>query len=461
MQTVRKEFWRYVSLGILGMLGSSGTILVDTFFVSHRLGSQGLAALNLAISVFGLINGVGMMLGVGGATCYTLSRSKGREREANQSFTRAFFLAWSMGLCLLLAGLFLSPQLAQFLGADAETLPLCESYLKTVLCFAPCFLLHHLFLHLIRHDGNPKLSMWMMMTGSLANIVLDYLFLYPLNLGIFGAALATGLAPVIGLGLASLHFLRKQNGFRVVRTTWGWNSLRTLLAPGLASFSNEFSSSLVLVVFNLLILQAAGNLGVAAYGIVANLALVVLAVFTGVSQGVQPLLCRAYGEGDAKKVRDLYQRGMLLALMIGGSVFLAASLFPSPLISLFNSENNPTLQALAEEGMRIYFLGFLFVGCNVLTATLFSTTDRVRPAFALSAFRGCLGILPVACLFSAVWGLQGIWLSFPTVELAAMAAGALCMRSGRLAPRSNFLDGLRFPLFCPFRRFFRWLPRDR
>ena len=425
MKVVRKNFWKYISFGVFGMLGSSGTILADTFFVSNRLRAEGLAALNIAIAVFGLINGLGMMLGIGGATRYTICRSRKQYQEADQTFTLAFFSALGIGLLFLLAGIYGASRIAGFLGADSELLPLCAVYLRTVLCFAPCFILNHLFMAFIRNDGGPRLSMSIMIAGSLANIVLDYTFMYPLNMGIFGAALATGLSPVIGLGTASLHLLAGRNGFHFRRVKPGFSKLKYMAEPGIASFVNEFSSSVVLVVFNLLIMKFAGNTGVAAYGIVANLALIVLAVFTGISQGLQPLLSRAYGRGNSGEVRYLYQKGRLLAFLTGLAVLTAVYFFSAELVSLFNSGNDYHLQFLAEEGMKYYFVGFLFLGYNYVTISLFSTTSRSGSAFGMSFFRGCAGIIAAAYLLSAFWGIQGVWLAFPVVELMTMLIGLM------------------------------------
>lgn len=429
-----RSFARYISLSILGMLGSSGTILADTFFVSHRLGADGLAALNIAISIFGLINGLGMLLGVGGATRYTILRSQGHGRQADQAFSLAFGAALATGLCFWMAGLGGAGGIARALGANREILPLCTTYLRTVLCFAPFFVLNHLFMAFLRNDGAPQLAMAVMLTGSLANILLDYLFVYPLELGIFGAALATGLAPVLGILVASLHLWRGRNGFHLVPVRFRPGALARIAGPGLASFVNEFSSCVVLVVFNRLILQAEGNTGVAAYGIVANLALVALAVFTGIAQGLQPLLSDAYGRGDARQLDRLCRLGRRLAGGLGVGICALAWAAAPTLAGWFNSEQNVLLQSLAEEGLRIYFVGFLFVGGNHLIAALLSTTGRARTAFGLSVFRGCVGITAAAVLLGALFGMTGIWMAYPVVELTTLLMG-LSRRTDRHAAR--------------------------
>lgn len=421
MRQKKREFWKYILFSILGMLGSSCTILADTFFVSNRLGEEGLAALNLVIAVFSLMNGTGMMLGVGGATRYTVLKAGGKGKEADRVFSLGFLAAVFAGLLFWTAGCIGAETIPRLLGADEELIPLCTGYLRTVLSFSPFFILHHFFMAFIRNDGSPKLAMSMMMAGSLANILLDYLFLYPCRMGMPGAALATGLAPVIGLLIGLFHFRDRKRGFHFTAVKIEVSGLVKIMETGSSVFANEVSGGIVLMVFNLLILKCAGNTGVAAYGIVANLALVVLAVFTGITQGLQPLVSRAYGAGDRLEAERLYRKGRRLTFVIGLCVLCVFYAAGETVILLFNSGREPVLQALAEEGMRLYFTGFLFAGCNYLTASFFCIIQKPKAALGLSFFRGFAGITGIAVLFAELFGMKGIWCAFPVVEFCAMA----------------------------------------
>lgn len=437
-QNLNRTFARYMSLNILGMLGMSGYILADTFFVSSRLGSDGLAALNLAISVFGFINGLGMMLGIGGATRYAICKAREDDREANASFTLSLVAGIGAGVVLVAFGLLFSRPLAGLLGAEDRILPMCAVYLRTAFLFAPFFILNHILVAFVRNDGSPKLAMTAMLVGSLSNIVLDYLFLYPLNMGIFGAALATGTAPIIGIAISSIHIFSGRSRFKAVPTGLSLRKMAAVAGLGIAAFINEFSSGITLVVFNLLVMHAAGTIGVAAYGVVANLALVVLSVFTGIAQGSQPLLSHAYGMQDLSVVRRVYHMALLLASGLGLLALGAALLFPAQLVSLFNSEGNAALQAIAEPGLKLYFIGFLFVGFNFVAAALLGATEQAGASFRVSFFRGCLGIVPAACLFAFLFGMTGIWLAFPAVELVTLL---LSVRLGRRALAGVALPG--------------------
>ena len=416
---MKRSFFQYVSLNVLGALGLSGYILADTLFVAHRLGTDGLAALNLAISVFGLINGLGLMLGIGGATRYAICRTQGDGVRADRAFSRALACGGALGGLLALAGLLWAVPLARLLGAEGAILPMCSVYLRTVLLFAPCFLLNHILTAFVRNDGNPKLAMAAMLLGSLSNIVLDYVFLYPMDMGIFGAALATGIAPVVGLCVSSLHILTRRSRFRLRPFRPALRPLADLAGLGSAAFLNECSSGLVLVVFNLLTLRLAGTLGVAAYGIVANLALVVIAVFTGVAQGAQPLISRSHGQGRPDLARRVLGYGLTVCLAMAGVLYILLALFAPEVAALFNSEGDPVLAATAVEGLRLYFLSAPLAGVNIMAATYFAATQQALPAQLLSLLRGLFLVVPAALLLSALWGVWGLWLALPAAELAA------------------------------------------
>lgn len=431
---MRRTFFKYISLNMLGALGLSGYIMADTFFVANRLGADGLAALNLAIPIFGLINGLGILLGIGGATRYSICRYQGDTDRANRTFTLALLTGLGLGIILTLLGAFCARPVALLLGANTDTLPLCTVYLRTVLLFSPCFLLNHIMVCFVRNDGNPKLAMTAMLTGSLANIALDYLFLYPLDMGIFGAALATGTAPVIGLCLTSLHSLTRRNQYRLARPAYPARSLSDMAGLGSAAFLNEFTSCMVLALYNLLMLRAAGTVGVAAYGVVANLALMALALFTGLSQGAQPLISQAYGRGDTPAVRQLCRLALLVSCLVGLALALTAQLAAQPLVALFNRDGDPALAKIAVEGLRIYFLGFLCAGPNIITAAFLGAAEQPRASFLLSLFRGGVGIAALVLLLAWLLGITGIWLAFPVTELLTLFLGLGVSRKVLRAP---------------------------
>ena len=411
-----REYARYTALSVVGMLALSCYILADTFFVSKSLGTEGLAALNIAIPVYNFIHGTGLMLGMGGATRFSICRSRGTHREADEMFTNTLYMAAGFSVLFAALGLFFSGELAALLGADEEIFAMSRTYMQVLLLFSPAFILNDIFVCYVRNDGNPQLSMAATAGGSFSNIVLDYVFMFPLGMGIFGAVLATGLAPVIGIAIMSPHWLKASKGFHAVRTGLSAAHVRNNLALGFPSLLAQLSSGIVIIVFNAIILRLTGNTGVAAYGVVANLSLVIAAVYTGIAQGIQPLVSREYGKGNKKAQRSfltwaLYSMAVLSVLLYAG-IFLEAD----PIARIFNSENDLRLQEIAVPGLKLYFTAILFMGYNVILSTYFTSVEKVIPAHVVSLLRGLLLIVPAAFVMAGLWGMTGVWLAFPVTE---------------------------------------------
>lgn len=415
--SVLRSFSKYVSLNILGMIGLSGYILADTFFIAKALGATGLVALNLSISIYSIIHGLGLMIGIGGAIRFSMLKAQKERTAANIVFSNAVKLSIVIGLILTLVGLVGTKNLALLLGADEMTLPLVSTYLMTILSFAPLFMLNNVVLAFVRNDNHPKLAMIAMLMGSFSNIILDYLFMFTFDMGMFGAALATSLAPIISMGVLVFHFISKKNDLIYLRHPWSWQGSLDILKLGLSAFIIEISSAVALINFNLVILGISGNVGVAAYGIVANLALVGVAIFSGLAQGIQPLTSKYYGMKNFRLLKQIGRYTLVTTLAIGVVIYFAINRSSEWLVRIFNSENNLQVAQLATEGLELYFIGFFFVGLNIVAAMFFSTIEKTRDAFIITLSRGILLIVPMLFLLSERLGMQGVWLSFVFTEL--------------------------------------------
>lgn len=427
-----REFLKYSSLNVLGMIALSCYILADTFFVSKALGADGLAALNLAIPVYSFINGSGLMIGMGGGIKYSIAKSQGAAQRADQTFTNSAVLTAVIAACFFLTGLLASGSLALLLGADGTVYEMTRTYLQVILLFAPMFMTNNLLLCFIRNDGAPQLSMAAMITGSLSNVVLDYVFMFPFGMGIFGAVLATGMAPVISILVLSPYLFRRKNQFHLRKCRISGKLALGIFSSGLPSLITEVSSGIVMIVFNTIILGIAGNIGVAAYGVIANLSLVVMSIYTGISQGIQPLLSSGYGTGNRKKTQSVLRYALVSAVLISVVVYVCVFFGADPIAAVFNSEQNATLQRIAVTGLKIYFTACVFAGFNIILSVYFTSTENALPAHIISILRGFVVIIPMAFLLSAAAELTGVWAAFPATELIVSLIGAgLFFRIGK------------------------------
>ncbi len=416
MEKKTKGFLGYVIPNILGMVGLSCYILADTFFISKAFYAQGLAALNYSIPAFSFIMGIGLMLGIGGASYYSIVKAGKNEDKPNRIFTHTVLLGVLISLVFIMLGLLFSENLARFLGANGETLEMTRIYLKTILCFAPLFIMNHILLAFTRNDNAPNVAMTGMLVGSFSNIILDYVFIFIFDMGMFGAALATCIAPLISICILTARILSKKSGFKLVRSFNFYASLKQIFSLGFSALIVELSSGIVIIVFNLIITKLAADVGVAAYGIVANISIVVVSIFTGVAQGIQPLASQASGERNTSAEQKLLKSGLTLAVAIAVVSYILLVVFSNLIISWFNSENDIQLAKLANNGFYIYFIGFVFAGFNIVSSAFLSATQRPKSAFAITISRATI-VIPLAFVLSMIFKLNGVWLSFVLAEL--------------------------------------------
>lgn len=430
MEKLKVKFMKYVSLNVMGMIGISCYILADTLFVSKALGTVGLASLNFSIPVFSIIQGIGLMIGIGGATDYSINEQQ--KISNNTSFTQSLYLGGIMSIVFVLLGGFFAKDLSTLLGADEATLSLTKTYLTTIMLFAPFFICNNILLAFIRNDNNPKLSMIAMLTSSLANIILDYVFMFPFSMGIFGAALATSFSPIISLCILSIHFTQKNQNIYFVKSKILFSKIYHIMTLGLSSLIGELTSAISLITFNLIILRIDGNTGVAAYGIVANVALIATSIFTGISQGIQPLSSEYYGRGDMTLVNRILRYSMTTTIIFAVLIYTIVCIFTNEIVAIFNSEQNMKLMMIASQGMKIYFLGYLFAGINIVSSAFFSSISKAKQGMIISILRSALILIPAVLLLSIFFKMDGIWYSFVITELAVVIINSIFLQDFKL-----------------------------
>ncbi len=416
------------------MLSVSVFFLVDTFFVAQGLGANGLTSLNLALPIYNVIHGVALMLGIGSGAYF--SRLQGRalgglesreevQVKANKLFSRALQLTFFFAVIFVIIGLTISEPLVRLLGADEVVFDDTHIYAQMLLLFAPVSMLGDVLQCYVQNDGDPRRAMLGTASASIFNIIFDYIFIFPMQMGLFGAVLATSLAPIVSMIVMAPHWRHTQ--LRPAKARPSWSMIKTTFSLGLPSFITELSSGIVIIVFNLLILGISGNIGVAAYGVVANISLVMAALFTGLAQGMQPLVSQAYGARNAENIRRLLKYGVVSVILMSAVMYAALFLWTDPIASVFNSENSQQLQMIAVEGVRLYFTALPFMGFNIVMAIFFAAINRPVPAQAVSLMRGLFVLVPAAFIMAKIGEMPGVWLSFTVTEFVVTVAAVIMM----------------------------------
>ena len=410
-----KKFFRYVLNSVSAMIGISIYVLADTFFISVYAGADGLAVLNLILPVYGLVYGIGAMVGIGYATRFGIKKAMGE--NTSPYFFQSVSFSVLLSIPFILAGILAPDIILKLLGANQTLINLGTSYFRVALIGAPFFMTNYSFTGFIRNDNDPGRAMVGALAGCGFNIVFDYIFMFHTPLGFTGAALATAMSPIVTMSICSIHFKNKNNKICIQVKALDVSLFKKCCPLGVSAFVGEVTSAVITIVFNILLLRMVGNLGVAAYGVVANYSIVVMAILNGIAQGVQPLISEAYGQSNYNDQKILLKYAVILTGLIEICLVVIDWLFTSNLVSLFNSEGNIKMASYAYDGMRLYFLGFIFAGINIVLIAYYSAIAKKKIAMLGSALRGAVLIVIFALIMSFVIGINGIWLSFLASEM--------------------------------------------
>lgn len=410
---------KYILPSVGGMMGLSLCILFDTMFIGKKLGAMGIGALNITLPIYSLMNAFGLTLGVGGATVLSIYLGKKKFDSINKIFTTSMIGIGILYIVFLVVRIFFMDNLVWALGASEQTFGMVKSYLNVLVIFSGAYMMLNALNVFVRNDGNPKLSMVAIIATNLVNIVLDYVFMFTFDMGIAGAALATSVGQFAGLVVLLFHFIKKKNSFKFELKTYDFRFMRRIIRTGIPSFISGVTAGIVIMIFNIVSFKIMGNAGVSAYGVVNNIALIFVAIFNGIAQGIQPLISTNYGAKKDERVSHFIKKGRLVMFITGVVFFVIGAIFPVQLISIFTNAQGEFLN-IAREGIIIYFASFVLAGINILNIAALQSVEKVKMSTLLSMLRGFVYILIALIILSKFFGMTGVWLTIPLVEFATI-----------------------------------------
>ena len=414
-----KVFFHYLIPAVCSTLVTSVYLLVDTLIIGQGVGALGISALNIFMPFFLLFNGIGLLFGIGSGILISAEDGMGNKKKANQYFITGFVSILTVAIILCLIWNHYLEPLCVILGANSDTINLVLEYGKCIMMFAPVFMMSNYFAPIIRNMKNPKLVMCAVLTGSLLNIVLDYVFVFPMNMGMFGAAAATVIGSATTLLVLSTHFIKKQNRVKINKETISLNLLAPILKCGFSSLIMEVANGFVIFIFNIQILKYIGNNGIVVYGIISNCVLVGLALFNGVAQAAQPIIATNFGAGLNARVKKVLKYAMTTTAIIGFSLFAVVFLFTGQVIQVFVKANAEIL-AVGIPALRIYLSAFCIMNINILVSSYFQSVGKEKVSIYISIIRGFLLNIVLAFVLPSVLPATILWAVVPLSELITL-----------------------------------------
>ncbi|CEH35139.1 MATE family efflux transporter [Romboutsia lituseburensis] len=413
---IEKIYYKYLFNSVLGMLSVSFCILVDTMFIGRGIGSEGLAALNICIPIFNIFNGLGLLFGMGGATALSISIGKGEIDESQRVFTQTLVISLFTGIIISIVGVFNKEQIGYLLGADEKTIILVKEYLSGVLFLSFSYILSHTISSFVRNDHNPKLAMIATSTGGILNIILDYLFIFTFGMGMKGAALATSIASLVNVSILCTHFVSKKCNLKFTKFNFSLKRVTRVLANGAPSFIIELSSGIVIFIFNLSLLKMIGEVGVSAYSIIANVALVVAAIFTGIAQAIQPIISINFGADKYDRVEKVKKMALITAFIVGSIFYITGIVFPQTIVRIFTKESGEIV-FITINAIRYYFIAFLIMGLNIVMGAYYQSKEYTVASNIISLSRGIIFLIIGVLILPRIFGVNGIWLTAVFAEM--------------------------------------------
>ncbi|MYL71573.1 MATE family efflux transporter [Halobacillus litoralis] len=415
-QSVKKVFFQYLFPSLLGMMLMSVNILIDGIFVGNGVGSEGLAGVNLAMPVFSLIFSIALWIGIGGGTIYSIHIGEENMVKARSVFSIAVASSLVLLLVIGVIGYFNVEMIANLLGANASTLSHTIDYLTVLFLFGWLISVQQLLSIFVRNDGSPTLAMVALGMTAIINIGLNYYMIFILKLAVFGAALATVLASFFGVLVLLLHFFKKHSNLRKLSFQWSWHALRTIFFIGFPSFLAEAGVLVFVAGYNLAMVGLLGTEGVAAFSVVNYLHGFMFLSFFGIESALQPMISYYHGANEKGRIKESVKIGEKTAFMLGAILFITGLLTAPLLVSLFGLESEE-VRELAVQGIRLFFVGYLFLGLNFVYMTYFQSIGKIRPSVIIILLRSFAFILVLLWMLPKLLGISGVWLALPIAEM--------------------------------------------
>ena len=414
---------------IIGMLVNAIYNIVDRMFIGNapELGSVGLAGISICYPVTLVLMAISLMIGMGGATRFSIALGQGKKEEAGKYMGNGLTLTIILGfLFMILGNLFLAPML-RLLGASKTVLPYAESYLSIILYGAVFQCVAMAGNNFSRAQGNPKNAMISQLIGAGFNILFDYILICLLHMGMEGAALATIGGQLLSAlwQLAFLFGKRTIISLNISLLKLKLSVSKQIIQTGIPAFLMQISNSVLNIILNASLVKYGGDLALSAIG--TSIQTLILMPITGLMQGQQPLISYNYGALKMDRVKETLKYAIIGATMIALIGFIAVQFFTKSIVYMFNDEAD--VVKLCSHALHIWFMCLPVIGAQVMCANYFQAIGKIKISSVLNLLRQIIILIPCIIIFSSIIGLDGIFIAVPVADLSAFIITVLLLKN--------------------------------
>ena len=419
-----KKLIKFTIPTIIMMIFTSIYGVVDGIFVSNCVGSNAFAAVNLIMPVIMILGTIGFMIGTGGSALVSKTIGEGDKEKANRYFSMLIYLLAIIGFILTVFGILLVEPMAKLLRADESMLQNCVTYGRTLLIFLVPFCLQNAFQSFLIVAEKPTFGLVISIVSGVSNMILDFLFIYVFKMGVFGAALATGISQVIGVIIPIIYFATKKNNIlQFTRTKFELKPIIKSCINGSSEMLTNLSMSLVNMLFNAQLMKYAGSDGVVAFGIIMYVGFIFSGTYLGYSIGTAPIVGYHYGAENKDELKSLLKKSFILIGVTSVVMTGLAEILSKLLTSIFVSYDEGLLN-ITTNAIRLFSISYLISGFNIFSSSFFTALNNGFVSAVISFMRTLVFQVIMIFLLPAIWGINGIWLAVAVAEILSLFVSA-------------------------------------
>jgi len=416
---IKKLYKSYLVPSLFAAIITAVYSFVDMIAIGRGIGADGVAALSIATPIFGAISLFGLLCGVGGSVYIGKARGQGRIEKSNAYFTASLILAVILTALPWLVFNVFSTQIYFFLGANENLMPLVKEYADWIVWTMPFFVLSSYLSCMVRIGNDPKRVFAAVVIGGVFNIFGDWFFVFPMDWGMSGAALATVLGTLIQFLVLRSYFLSKKCCLKLARPFRLVRALRNILAGGLSASVIDGAFIVLTVILNKQIIRYSGEAALAIFGVVISCSSMFQHLFTGVGQAIQPIVSTNFGAGHFYRIHEVDKLSIVTVLLMGFSFTLSGLLFPIQITKFFMN-TTPEILEIAPGIIRVYFLSFLPMGINFQATYYLQSVMQTTRSVILSLLRGLIFSGILVYVLPLWWGINGVWWGMVFAEFAVV-----------------------------------------
>lgn len=430
---IRDLLMQYAVPAIIAMTASSLYNMVDSIYIGHikDVGSYAISGLAVTFPLMNLATALGTLVGVGASTILSMLLGQRNYKAANKVLLNEVLLNIIIGVAFSVVTLsFLDPILT-FFGASPNTLPFARDYMVIILLGNVITHLYFGLNNMVRASGNPKLAMGLTVFTVVSNTIMDPIFIFVLDMGIKGAAIATVLCQLMALIYTARYFFNQNNYLHLPKSLRDYKLdiriAKDSLTIGMGPFLMNSAACIVTLFINQQMLKYGGDLAIGAYGIVNRISFFFIMINMGFNQGMQPIAGYNFGAGKYTRVKRVFKLTVICATIVSCVGFIVSEFMPDLAVSLFT--NDPELKELADKGLRLANLAFPLVGFQMVATNFFQSLGMVHKSILLSLSRQLLFLVPLIYFLPVFFGHRGVWMSFPIADTAAIVLSTILLLS--------------------------------